>query len=195
MCQSCTEVLRSSVLGFYRLIGCLYFRSGVKNKDFTPLTHFKKTKEQNFDLASSDLQKTWVELIRFKTIEMKDDEKEFIPSLAALHCHWLRSNYALLLWQQATHQYVTMPPLSIYGWIVQEDGSLACGWDSVENFSKVRAKVSFLSKGCSCKSGCKTKICSCLKHSRLCGPGCKCIDCENLSIKPVASKLVIVVRS
>ena len=42
MCQSCTEVLRSSVLGFYRLIGCLYFRSGVKNKDLTPLTHLKK---------------------------------------------------------------------------------------------------------------------------------------------------------
>ena len=66
MCQSCTtgiEVLRSSILGFYRLMGCLYFRSGVKNKDLTSLTHFKKIKEQNSDLVSSDLQKTWVEFI------------------------------------------------------------------------------------------------------------------------------------
>ena len=45
MCQSCTKILRTSVLGFYRLIGCLYFKNGpgAKNKHLKdPVKHFKK---------------------------------------------------------------------------------------------------------------------------------------------------------
>ena len=34
-------------------------------------------------------------------------------------------------------------------------------------------------RGCSCKTGCKTRRCSCRKAERKCGPGCGCCNCEN----------------
>ena len=33
--------------------------------------------------------------------------------------------------------------------------------------------------GCSCKKGCATRGCSCLKAEQKCGPGCSCCNCEN----------------
>ena len=60
-----------------------------------------------------------------------------MPSLDALYRHWLRSQYTVLLWQQATCESVVMPPYSIYGWIAQEDGSLICDWGSSESLSKL----------------------------------------------------------
>lgn len=35
-------------------------------------------------------------------------------------------------------------------------------------------------KGCSCKRGCRTRQCSCVKAERKCGPGCRCYNCVNV---------------
>ena len=40
--------------------------------------------------------------------------------------------------------------------------------------------IGFLTKGCSCKHGCKTKRCGYRKKGRHCGPGCDCHGCTNL---------------
>ena len=36
-----------------------------------------------------------------------------------------------------------------------------------------------MSRGCSCRKGCKTKQCGCRKKSRTSGPGCECTGCIN----------------
>ena len=44
---------------------------------------------------------------------------------------------------------------------------------------KVRNNVQLLLRGCSCKTGCCTRRCSCVKGARKCGPGCSCSNCHN----------------
>ena len=44
----------------------------------------------------------------------------------------------------------------------------------------MKGTIEFLTKGCSCKKGCKTKQCGCRKTGRHCGPGCDCHGCTNL---------------
>ena len=41
--------------------------------------------------------------------------------------------------------------------------------------------LDFVLKGCKCKTGCKTRICSCRKKERQCGPSCYCQFCNNLN--------------
>jgi len=37
-------------------------------------------------------------------------------------------------------------------------------------------------KGCSCKKGCTTMRCSCVKKGSPCGPGCNCRDCNTTTV-------------
>ena len=47
-----------------------------------------------------------------------------------------------------------------------------------ENIAKSKASIdSFLSK---CKTGCSTRICSCKRKERTCGPSCSCHFCKNI---------------
>ena len=74
-----------------------------------------------------------------------------------------------------------LPDLTDYGW-KNIDGKLECDWDSEENFTAVRNRVSLLFKGCSCSSAnsCVTCRCSCVKRNSKCGPGCRCKNCGNI---------------
>ena len=65
-----------------------------------------------------------------------------------------------------------------YGWKIS-DSELRIDWDDATNMEQVRKAVQLLLKGCSCKKGCKTRRCGCLKDGRKCGPGCSCSNCEN----------------
>ena len=47
---------------------------------------------------------------------------------------------------------------------------------------KIQATLDFLNKGCTCKTGCKTKRCSCQKKERECGAGCECKGCTNITL-------------
>ena len=47
----------------------------------------------------------------------------------------------------------------------------------------IRRNIEFLTKGCSCKRGCKTLNCGCRKRSQNCGPGCLCQGCTNVNIE------------
>ena len=113
-----------------------------------------------------------------------------MPSLDALRRHWLRSIYVSIMWQQADQSHIVMPHLELYGWQII-DGLLQFDWDSAENMSKIKERVAFLMKGCGCKTGCLGGRCKCKSHSKLCGPGCKCVNCKNLENVEVRSDLVI----
>ena len=42
----------------------------------------------------------------------------------------------------------------------------------IKNIEQVWNRVEFLTHGCSCKTGCMTRRCKCVKAVQQCGPGC-----------------------
>lgn len=106
-------------------------------------------------------------------------EDEMIPSFESLIFHWLRSCWILHLWQQAQLNHKKLAPLHGYGWTRDKDGKLKIHWDTDENRQKVNKRVDLLMKGCSCKSGCTSNRCGCRKNYETCGPGCRCVNCQN----------------
>lgn len=73
--------------------------------------------------------------------------------------------------------------VTTFGWKLS-DGQIEVDWDTPDNVSKVRYRVQHLLRGCSCKKGCTTRQCSCLKGGSKCGPGCTCRNCENVVYAP-----------
>ena len=71
-------------------------------------------------------------------------------------------------------------PLTDYGWNLTNN-QLKVIWDTEENMTKVRQRVSALLKGCKCTTGCKSKVCGCKKREILCSEGCQCTNCENIN--------------
>lgn len=65
-----------------------------------------------------------------------------------------------------------------YGWI-RQNGQLKIVWETEETEERAKSRVDFILKGCRCKKGCNTNRCKCKKSSRLCGPGCQCLNCTN----------------
>ena len=53
-------------------------------------------------------------------------------------------------------------------------------WEAEEVKKNIKETLDFLSKGCTCKTGCKTKRCSCKKNERQCGASCECHSCTNV---------------
>ena len=51
-----------------------------------------------------------------------------------------------------------------------------------------------LNKGCTCKTGCKTKRCSCVKKERKCGAGCECKGCVNVQLSHPSQETLISVE-
>ena len=75
---------------------------------------------------------------------------------------------------------MSLLPLQWFGWRVQSD-TVSVEWDSEENVEQVRQRISFLTHGCSYKTGCSTHRCKCVKAGQHCGPGCSCTICQNRS--------------
>ena len=65
-----------------------------------------------------------------------------------------------------------------YGW-KRDNGRLEIHWEVTENIEKAKSSLDFILCGCKCKTGCKTRICSCRKKERQCGPSCYCQFCTN----------------
>lgn len=53
-------------------------------------------------------------------------------------------------------------------------------WESHDNIEKVQKRIDYIMSGCKCKTGCATRRCKCVKDCQKCGPGCRCILCENV---------------
>ena len=79
--------------------------------------------------------------------------------------------------------YCSLVPPEQSGWLLNHDGSYATDWEEPEVQIKIKQTIDFLVKGCSCKRGCKSKICGCRKKDKRCGPGCECQGCTNLPIE------------
>ncbi len=182
ICFSCQCTINHGLLGFYRLIGCLYFSSSGIG-ELSPVAHFEAfVSAQNIQTTSYlEQHKAWLDNIRSKSLLTGKNEQQVIPSNDALYRHWLRSVFVLLLWEQALETSVQMPTLYNYGWKNQGNGRISIDWDSNSNLNEIRDRVAFITKGCGCKGGCLSNRCSCKRSNKYCGPGCICIKCENNS--------------
>ncbi len=180
-----SDDLQLGFLAFVRLVGSAYFK-----KCQSAFVHDSPRALLNSCQQSSVEQshKHWLETIRDTVWERIEFEDELPPSWEALNRHWLRSCWVSDLWSQATVNHYNLLPLSEYGWFVNGD-DLTIDWDDPANIQKVQTEVQLLLKGCSCKKGCKTRRCGCVKEGRKCGPGCNCRNCENIPTAGVTSRL------
>ena len=89
-------------------------------------------------------------------------EDQLPPSTQTLRLHWLRTLWVVEYWSQACQSQMSLLPLQWFGWRLQSD-AVSVEWDSEENVEQVRQRVSFLTHGCSCKTGCSTRRCKCVK--------------------------------
>ena len=172
------EQAAASQLAFFRLVGCAYFKK--HNNAFyghTPSSLMNSFSQTN--LSPLDQHRKWLNHIRQTIWDRISSENETIPSLEALHYHWLRSCWVLSMWQQAQSSQMNLASLNGNGWEM-EDGVLKIFWDTPENMKKVKDRVRLLMNGCGCKSGCRTGRCGCRKRGSVCGAGCRCMNCENV---------------
>ena len=77
--------------------------------------------------------------------------------------------------------YSSLPQPEQSGWMKDCD-NYAIDWEAAEVMEKIKGTIHFLTKGCSCKKGCKTNNCGCKRRSSHCGPGCACQECTNLPL-------------
>ena len=108
-------------------------------------------------------------------ITFKDD---LPPSVEALQRHWLRTIWVVDYWEQSCHNDIILLPVDYFGWSVNEN-SLVVNWDSDKNVMAIRKRVTFLTKGCGCRTGCTSKKCKCVMDEIPCGPGCLRKNCKN----------------
>ena len=167
--------LDSGFLAFVRLVGTAYFKKYLSAFKYdSPRTLLNSCQQS----SPEETHKYWLDTIRDTVWERTEFEDDLPPSFEALWRHWLRSCWVSNMWSQATSAHYHLLPLNEYGWRVS-DNELSIDWDDPTNIQKVRNTVHLLLKGCSCKKGCKTRRCGCLKEGRKCGPGCTCSNCEN----------------
>lgn len=171
---------KNGLLAFYRLVMCVYFmanRACLHDYD-SPVELFHSF------VADTVLEQHSKALDIVRSASWKVGyEDELLPSDEALRLHWLRSCWVSSVWDSAKTDKFMYPDISKYGFKVSNvEGETVVGveWDTVENMRKIKENVLYLTRGCSCaKSKCLTRQCKCRKNGNLCGPGCKCRNCEN----------------
>ena len=178
-------------LSFMRLVGCAYF---IKHKSaFLPTYHTPASHFNSFHKDGQTPQEhhhKWLDDLRDRIWGKIKYEEEMVPSSEALHRHWKRSCWIIDMWQQAEKNQMTLRPLEGNGWKIIDQGTLEIDWDSKENVETVRHRVALLTKGCNCKTGCRTSRCGCVKRNGKCGAGCNCQNCCNLPIPSISEDLI-----
>lgn len=53
-------------------------------------------------------------------------------------------------------------------------------WDTATNLQEIRRRVTYLTQGCKCRTGCDTHRCKCRKGGLRCGPSCRSINCRKI---------------
>ena len=78
---------------------------------------------------------------------------------------------------------MALPSPESSGWLLQNNSTYTIDWEAHEVQQRIKRNIDFLTKGCSCKKGCKTLTCGCKKRSLTCGPGCLCQGCVNVNVQ------------
>ncbi|SMN12413.1 hypothetical protein SPBRAN_863 [uncultured Candidatus Thioglobus sp.] len=168
-------------LSFIRLIGTAYFK---KNLATVVSKLGFETPDQLFNSMQSgsndeERNKEWYLNIKRAIRVVSEDQRP--PTVTALLRHWMRSCWTKEMWINATKadQYDGLAAPETLGWLKGDNGYLF-DWECSNMRKKIQATLDFLNKGCMCRTGCKTKRCSCQRSGRECGAGCECRGCVNV---------------
>ena len=178
-------------LSFIRLIGTCYFKKHlsafVALKGHKTPTHLYNSLDPS--LQMTEKHKQWLQQIREVVGDRIINEEDRVPTFTSLWRHWLRSCWISQTWQRSSYPdiFSTLPAPELSGWVLQSDNNYVIDWESPEVQLNIRHNIEFLTKGCSCKKGCKTLQCGCRKRSRNCGPGCLCQGCTNVNTEELES--------
>jgi len=176
-------------LSLIRLIGTFYFKKHLNGFDAlrghkTPMHLYN-----SFDpsLQTAEKHEKWLQKIREVVKDRIFTEEDRVPTYSSLWRHWQRSCWISQLWQQSSEAdiFMALPSPQSSGWVLQTDGRYTVEWEASEVQQRIKRNIEFLTKGCSCKKGCKTFSCSCKKRSTNCGPGCLCQGCANVSVQQI----------
>ena len=193
---------------FLRLIGCAYYKqhtSAFRTQTPEALFHSMKRGSSIYDHHNSWL----ANIRNTVRQRVYTDSKSMPPTEALLlhwkRCKWVlamwncatknsvdlpgmcsitidKALFTLYMYMCTCNIHVFLLPLitemTQYGW-KRENGKLEIDWEVTENIDKAKASLDFILSGCKCKTGCKTRICSCRKKERECGPSCCCHFCTN----------------
>ena len=181
--QTTSSSTNIGFLSFIRLIGTAYFKKNlatvVSKLGFeTPDQLFNSVQPGSND---EDRSKEWYLSIKRAIRVVSEDQRP--PSLTALLRHWMRSCWTKEMWANANSadQYDGLAAPETSGWL-KGDGGYLFDWECSNTRKKIQATLDFYNKGCTCRTGCKTKRCSCQKNGRECGAGCECRGCVNVQL-------------
>ena len=108
----------------------------------------------------------------FKSGKCSDDLLP--PNCDSLLKHIERVNQQALAWNKCLSCQLQLTPPAGNGWRLS-NGQLEIVWSTVP--SAPNSLIECID--CKCKTGCKTKRCSCLKAGLECTALCGCADCQN----------------
>ena len=114
--------------------------------------------------------------VRWMLFSQKNrDCKNLPPTLGTLKPHVMRAYYMALIWKRSIVPIATMPIPLKYGW-TKFHGELK----PVMYVQSPAPDVLLELKSCNCKTGCKSRLCSCIKSGMVCSELCGCGDiCQN----------------
>lgn len=177
--------MSSGFLALVRLVGTVYFKKNLatvvsKLGVETPNQLFNSTNQSN--MTDEERHQEWHHAI--KRVIHITSENQRPPTLSALRRHWLTLCWIKGMWNNSTKadQHDGLASPETHGWIKEVNGEYLIDWDAKEVVQKIQDTLDFLCKGCACKSGCRTKRCSCQKKGIFCGAGCECRDCSNMQL-------------
>ena len=172
----CDTESEDGFLAFVRLVGCAYHSKHTAGfEDNGP----RSLLSQQDGATAQQRHSEWLNAIRKVVWSRVGPEEDCPPSWSALHLHWQRVCWVANMWAQANEETVVTLDPNQYGWST-DSNNISIVWDTEEHMAAVQSRVLLLTRGCSCKSGCNTKRCKCYR-SGLCGPGCKCTGCKNIT--------------
>ena len=123
----------------------------------------------------------WYNSIRAIVSDRITCEQDRMPSHTSMWRHWQRSCWIAGMWSNSSEEDIedSLPPPEECGWKKANDGSYTVDWECPRVQRQVQDTIEFLTKGCSCRSGCLSRRCGCVRNGHHCGPGCHCQNCKN----------------
>ena len=173
--------LSSGFLSLVRLTGTVYFKSNlaslVSKLGFETPNQLYNSMDPN--LNEEEKHREWYLSIKRVIRIVHEDQQP--PTLTALWRHWMRSCWIKQMWGNSNKpdHYVGLPCPESHGWHESNEG-YSIDWEADDVVQQIQATLNFIDKVCTCKTGCKTKWCSCQKNERSCGAGCECRGCTNI---------------
>lgn len=127
------ETRDKGFLSFLRLVGTLYFKKHLAS--FTSIYRIETPDQLYYSTDGTstvmERHKAFIEKIRNINSERITSEEDRMPSISALHRHWLRTTYICNLWSNAAlgNVYASLPSPQDSGWILNGNDLYSIDWE------------------------------------------------------------------